>query len=513
MAYSQATSHAHGEPSTNSGGGIVFSQAIENVPPQAPEAEQAVLGCCMLDMTTAALDVARSHVTAASFYRQANRAIWEAILSLDEKGEPVDLLTVAQELEERGKLEIAGGKPYLIACRESVPAVSKCWSYSKRVARAALRRQMIDYGGQIIGMAYDEEIDVEDAVQQAEGMVMGLARKEVTQGLVHVSEFLGEAWNVAEQAAMTGKGLVGMTTGFSELDTLTCGLSPASLAIVAGRPGMGKSSWAIGGLGYSAAKATGEPVAIFSLEMSKLENAFRLLSFESRIDSSRIRSGYMQTHGMEEDSPDDWEALAAAMGRLSDMPLYLDDQCGISTLEIRSRARRLKSEKGLGMVIVDYIQLIRSRNRGFSRHDEVTQIARDLKQMARELKVPVVALSQLSRQVERQEDKRPTLSSLLDSGSLEAESDYVFLLYRPKYYDPDYEFRDQYDQTTGEVHGEPFEVNLAKNRMGPTGMARLNAVLRYGLFREWEDRHQDPREVLTPVGYAYNKPVYDEDLA
>jgi replicative DNA helicase len=465
-----------------------FSPVLDRIPPQALDAEQAVLGCMMLDVTRSSVEVVRDILTPHDFYREAHRRIYEAICNLDDQDEPVDLLTVAQELERLGHLELAGGKPYLVACREAVPAVSRAASYAQRVQNAAILRRLIDAGGQIIGMAYEQEEPVEQIVDEAERLVFAVGQRRSQQYFTLLKPLLFEAWQQAEKANETKQRVTGLETGLTQLDDMTSGLQPSDLIIVAGRPSMGKTSFALN-IGVESSARSGKPIAIFSLEMSRVQLVYRLICAEAKVDGSRLRSGYLRAAAYD-DEEDDWTRLGKAIARLGELPVYIDDSSEITALEMRAKCRRLQAEHGLGLIIVDYLQLIRGHGRAENRNQEISTIARSLKGLARELQVPVMALSQLSRTVERRDDKRPLLSDLRESGSIEAEADIVLMLYRSQYYG----HGEGEQAAQDEALAETAEIIIAKHRNGPTGIVRLAFLRRYACFANLAEDYREEGE-------------------
>lgn len=465
-----------------------LSPALERIPPQALDAEQAVLGCMMLDDTRAAVETVRELLSPADFYRDAHRLIYEAICNLDDTDEPVDMLTVAQELERLGALDRAGGRVYLMACMDQVPAVSRAQSYAQRVQNASILRRLIEAGGQIIGMAYEQAEAVDEIVDDAERLIFAVGQRRTQQYFFELKQLLFDAYEQAEKAHETKQRITGIATGFTDLDNMTAGLQSGDFIIVAGRPSMGKTAL-VTNIAVEASAASKLPVAIFSLEMSRIQLTYRLICSEAKVDSSRLRSGYLQS--ARDDGDDDWTRLGRAIGRLGELPIYIDDSSEVTALEMRAKCRRLKAEHGLGLVIVDYLQLIRGHGRSENRNQEISVIARALKSLARELQVPVIALSQLSRNVERRDDKRPLLSDLRESGSIEAEADLVMMLYRSQYYK--HEEAPPEPRPHDEALGEVAEIIVAKHRNGPTGIIRLSFLRRFACFENLAEdyRHED----------------------
>ncbi len=423
---------------------------VERIPPQALEAEQAVLGSVLSNPE--ALTRVVDSLKAESFYRKSHQIIYAAIEDLFEKNEPVDIMTVSQILKDLGKLEIVGGRPYLIELANSVATTANVEYYAKAVKDKALLRNLINVGTEIVAASY-EETDADVAVDKAERLVFGLAEKREMNSLVAIREVVNDSFARIEKRYEQRDSLSGLSTGFYDLDEMTSGWQRSDLVIVAARPSMGKTAFTLN-LAQHASVEMNAPVALFSLEMSKEQLVTRLLCSEARIDANKLRSGFLQTN--------DWTALANAMGRLGEAPLFIDDTPAVTVLDMRAKCRRLKAEmKDLGLIIIDYIQLMSGRKATDNRVQEVSEISRGLKTLARELNVPVIALSQLSRQVEARQNKRPMLSDLRESGAIEQDADIVMFIYRDDYYNPESEQR-------GEA-----EIIIAKQRNGPVGTVEL----------------------------------------
>ena len=374
---------------------------FDRVPPHNLEAEQAVLGSMLIERP--AVEKAAEILKPEDFYRDAHRYIFEAMLTLAERDEPVDPLTVGSELNERGKFEITGGRGYLMILMEAPATAANIEYYAKMVEERAILRRIMDAGTQIQGLAYAEFDEIGDVVDRAERLVMEIGQRRMGQFFYHLRPLLDEELDRIEKR-YESKGLTGgRMTPFDDLNYKTNGLNPSDLIIVAARPGMGKTSLTVQ-IAQFVAMNENVPVAIFSLEMSKEQLVTRMICSESKVDASRLRNGYLQ--------PEDWQRVGEGISRLADAPIYIDDSPDISAMEMRTKCRRLKAEHGLGLVIIDYLQLMRSHKKTDNRTQEISEIARACKQLARELKVPVIALSQLSRAVESRPDKRPLLSDL-----------------------------------------------------------------------------------------------------
>ncbi len=423
---------------------------IERIPPQSIEAEQAVLGALLVapDAITRVVD----QIEPDYFYRKAHQNIYAAILDLFDKNEPIDIVTVSQYLKDQGKLDSVGGRQYLTDLALSVATTANAEYYARSVNEKALLRNLIKAGTEIVASCY-EDTDADLVVDKAEQLIFNIAQRRNMQQLVPIRDIVNESFARIEKRYEERDSLSGVPSGFYDLDAVTSGFQKSDLIIVAARPSMGKTAFCLN-IAQHIAVEHKIPVAIFSLEMSKEQLVQRLLCSEAHIDANKIRTGYLQSN--------DWTNLASAMGRLGEAPIYIDDSAVVTALEIRAKARRLKAEmKGLGMIIIDYIQLMQGRKQSDNRVQEVSEISRGLKTLARELNVPVIALSQLSRAVEARQNKRPMLSDLRESGSIEQDADIVMFIYRDDYYNQESERR-------GEA-----EIIIAKQRNGPTGTVEL----------------------------------------
>jgi replicative DNA helicase len=430
------------------------------VPPHNLQAEESLLGAMLLskDAIAAAVEVCG----ADDFYKPAHAHIFDAISSLYIQGEPVDPVTVADELRRAGLMEAIGGPAVLISLQANTPATSNAARYARIVEEHALLRRLIGVAGEIAEMGYDVPGDVADMVDRAEGLVFGVAQRRLTDTVKPIRELLSESLDRLEALFGRGEAITGVPTGFIDLDQQLAGLQPSNLIIVGARPAMGKTSIALGMAAHAAMHAHA-PVLIFSLEMSHLEITQRLLCAEARVDATRMRNGRLHES--------DWPKISHAIGRLGEAPIFIDDNPMITVMDIRAKARRMKSrEGGLGLIVIDYIQLMSGRAAAENRQVEVSEISRALKILARELEVPVVALSQLSRNLEMRADKRPVLADLRESGALEQDADVVMFIYRDEIYNPETSERDT------------AEVIVAKHRNGPTGTAHLAFLKQYTRF-------------------------------
>jgi replicative DNA helicase len=425
-------------------------RGYDRVPPHSLEAEVSVLGAALLSTTAAseAIELLR----ADDFYRGAHRVVFEAVQALVAQGEPADTVTVTDWLARRDRLDEIGGPAALHDLTVSTPTAANATYYARIVRDKSLLRRLVDAGTAVTRLGYEATDDARTVVDNAESIIFEISQTTDTGEYSRLGDLLTESFAQIEQLAEQKSEVTGLATGYDDLDRLTAGLQPQNLIILAARPAMGKSSLVLGISHFVTARLQ-KPVLLFSLEMSKLEIVNRLLSSEARIDSSRLRTGRL------EDT--DWRKLGDALGTLSEAPLFIDDTPSISLMEIRAKARRLKQKQGLELVIVDYLQLMQSHRRVDSRQQEVAEISRGLKMLAKELDVPVVALSQLSRQPESRTDKRPMLADLRESGSIEQDADIVGFIYRDEVYD-----EDSPDKGIA-------ELIIAKHRNGATGIVKL----------------------------------------
>jgi replicative DNA helicase len=461
--------------------------ALDRVPPQSLEAEQSTLGSMLQSRT--AVEKAVDLLRPEDFYRDAHRNIFEAISDLVRRDEPVDSLTVHEELRRRGQLEHAGGVEYLAALIDTVPTPAHCEFYARIVQQKAVLRRLIDAAGQIAAWAFEEAEEVDTIVDQSERLIFGVAQRHLSQYFVPLRPLLFDAMERLDAVKQTHERVTGVPTGFTELDDRTSGLQPSDFIIIAGRPSMGKTALALC-IAVNAAKHKRQPIAVFSLEMSKEQLVQRMICSEGRIDGIRLRTGYLDEGGAYGESG--LVRFTRAIGLLGELPIFIDDSTDVTANEMRAKCRRLQAEQGpLGLVLIDYLQLIRGGGRAENRNQEISEIARSLKSLARELKVPVVALSQLSRAVERREDKRPMLSDLRESGSIEAEADLVMMLYRSSYYERQEQASDGGEvsrpRTPGDEQVEESELIIAKHRNGPTGLVKLAFLRKYARYDNLAD--------------------------
>ena len=424
---------------------------LGKVPPHDIDAEQAVIGSMLTDKDAVvdAIEVLK----ADDFYRQDNKTIYEAILSLYNRAEPIDIITVKSELTSLGKLEAVGGLEYIAVLPDKVPTTANVEKYIKIVEEKSILRRLIKASNELIDLGYAETEEVDVIIDQAEKKVFEISQGKNQKGYTPIKDILVESFAELEKLYNQKEPITGIPTGFADLDYKTAGLHNSDLVLVAARPAMGKSAFALN-IATNAAVQAKVPTVIFNLEMSKSQLVSRILCSEAMVDSNKIRTGKMEE--------DDWVKLATALGPLSEAPIYIDDTPGITVTEIRAKCRKLKMEKNLGLIVIDYLQLIQgSGKRNSSREQEISEISRSLKILAKELDVPVIALSQLSRAAEQRADHRPMLSDLRESGAIEQDADIVMFLYRDDYYNPDSEKKNI------------AEVIMAKHRSGSTGTVEL----------------------------------------
>jgi replicative DNA helicase len=436
--------------------------AVGRTPPHNLEAEETVLGAMLL--APGAIAAVAEILSPSDFYRRGHGVVYKTALDLYARGEPVDVLTVEDELDKRGELEAAGGSARLAQLAQIVPATANAPHHARIVREMAVLRGLIDAGMRVGALGWERPGELDDLLDRAEQYVFELSQSRVTSEFSHIEALLKESFERITMLYEAGAEVTGQPSGFRDLDRLTSGFQAGNLVIVAARPSMGKSAL---GLCVAANLAVRHetPVALFTLEMSKSEVTQRLMCSEAKVESQRLRTGKLAV--------DDWPRLTAACDKLAKAPLYVDDTGSITMMEIRSKARRLKSRvPNLGLIIVDYLQLMTAGASFENRVQEVSQISRSLKQLARDLDVPILALSQLSRAVEQRHDKRPILSDLRESGSIEQDADLVIFIYRDEYYN---EESDQQGLA---------EVILSKHRNGPTDAIKLAFLKRYAKFAD-----------------------------
>ena len=439
---------------------------LEKMPPHNLEAEQAVLGSMMIDRE--AIYTATSILLPEDFYKEAHQIIYQALLDLDLKGEPVDMITLTEELRRKNNLDKVGGIGYIAAIANTVPTAANARYYADIVAEKAILRSLIRSTTNIANRCYEDQEDTYELLDNAEKMVLEIAGKRNTTGLIPLKNVLSDTLEKIEYLAGKKGNITGIPSFFADLDRMTSGWQPSDLIILAARPAMGKTSFGLN-IALNAALKGKLAVAVFSLEMSREQLVQRLMSSEAMIDQHKLRTGRLQE--------EEWVRLTKAAQPLSTAQIYIDDTPSISILELRAKARRLKAERGLDLVVVDYLQLMQINRRSENRQQEISEISRSLKALARELNIPVVAISQLSRAVEQTHEKRPALSHLRESGALEQDADLVMFIYREDYYNPD-------TDKPGVA-----EIIIAKHRNGPTGVIELGFVKEFTKFVDLDYYH------------------------
>jgi len=446
---------------------------IERMPPQSIEAEMAVLGSMLID--NEAVSKAIEILDETAFYRSAYRKIFQAAVKLFEQQENVDMVTVSNELEKMGCLEEVGGPYLLTELVNQVPSAASVEHYAKIVLDKSLLRKLIGVSTEIASEAYEARDDAADLIDIAEQKIFSLSERKLRKGFLPIDPILHDTFEIIHGYDKRKGSVTGIPTGFRELDKLTSGFQNSELIIVAGRPSMGKTAFCLN-IARNAAVTYRVPVGVFSLEMSNTQLAMRMLCSEAKVDSHKVRTGTLP--------PEQWSRLSNVVGNLSEAPIYIDDSAALSVLEIRAKARRLKAEKDVGLLIIDYLQLVKGPKSSESRQIEISMISQSLKALSKELNVPVVALSQLSRAVEsRGGDRKPILSDLRESGAIEQDADVVMFIYRPEVYGP------------VEFPGSA-EIIIAKQRNGPTGKVELHFHKDYVLFANLDKTHSEEFAVV-----------------
>jgi len=433
---------------------------IGKVPPQNLEAEQSVLGGILLD--NEAMYKALEVLSEEDFYKPAHQKIFRALILLSEKGEPADLVTITQKLKSLNLLEEVGGASYVASLINTVPSAANVSYYARIVREKSVLRKLISVSSEIITKGYQDSADLDEFLDSAEKAIFDISNKRFREGFTSVREIVKSTFKVIEQLYEKKENITGVPSGFVELDRLTSGFQPSDLIVIAGRPSMGKTSLVLNMVQYATMEVK-VPSAYFSLEMSKEQLVMRMLTSLAKVDSAKLRIGRLEDR--------DWPKLTKAAGQLSETPLFIDDSPSLSVLEIRAKCRRLRVEQNLGFVVIDYLQLMRGTSRKIeSREKEISEISRGLKALAKELQLPVVALSQLNRAVENRQDKRPIMSDLRESGAIEQDADVIAFIYRDEVYNKDSDWKGT------------AELNVAKQRSGPTGLTRLAFLQQYTKF-------------------------------
>lgn len=440
---------------------------LYHLPPQSLEAEESILSAILVDNNTL-LEILEI-LSPEDFYRSAHQKIFSAISELFSRNEPVDLVTLTNILREHDRLEEIGGAAYLANLVDTVPLAVNAQYYAKIVYDKACLRRLIEKTNSIAKRCFEDRGDVDNVIDFAESSIFEISENKIRPAFYPIGKIIESNIDVLEERQGNRALVTGVATGFTKLDELTAGLQKSDLVILAGRPGMGKTALALN-IAKNAAVDANIPVAIFSLEMSKEQLSFRMLSSEARIDSSRLRRGFI--------SQDDWIKITDSAGVLSQAPIFIDDSPNITALEIRAKSRRLKMEKDIGLIIIDYLQLMKSRASAERRDLEISEISRSLKALAKELDLPVVALSQLNRKLEERSDKRPQLADLRESGALEQDADVVAFLYRDELYN-----KDENNPNKGKA-----ELIVSKQRNGPTGFCILTFLDTYTRFENYTAR-------------------------
>ncbi len=434
--------------------------SLYRLPPQNVEAEESVLSAILLESDRDALFEVLETLKPESFYKTSHQRIYKAMIALFEKNEPVDAVTLSNKLKESGDLEDIGGGSYISWLLDSVPFAVNVPHYARIVHDKAALRTLIEKSNAITKRCYEDKGDVDGVIEFAEKAIFEIAEDKVKKAYSPISELLYKSLD--DLGGRDNSMVTGVTTGYDRLDELTAGLQKTDMIILAARPSMGKTAFALN-ITSNAAEA-GVPVALFSLEMSKEQLAMRMLSTEARIDSTKMRNGNI--------SSDDWASINAAAGRLNESPIFIDDSPGLTAMEIHAKSRRLKMDHDIGLIVIDYVQLMRTKNSSEGREREISIISGSLKALAKELDVPVLALAQLNRKLEERADKRPQLSDLRESGSLEQDADLVMFIYRDEVYN-----KDENNPNAGTA-----EIIIAKHRNGPTGYAPLAFINKYTRF-------------------------------
>ncbi len=441
-------------------------------PPWSEDAEQAVLAAMLIDQD--AILRATEHVDDTMFYREGHRRIFRAMVAISERGDVVDPLTLSDELQRRGELDASGGKDYVGFLVDAVPTAANVEYHAKIVREKALLRRLIEASTDIVAEAFDARQTAGELLDHAESRIFEISQQRGREGFTRIKELLWPTMERIEALQRGGKSITGVASGFTDLDELTSGFQPSDLIVVAARPSMGKTAFILN-IAQHAAIEHNVPVALFSLEMSKESLVQRMLTGEARVDAQKLRKGMLRD--------DDFPRLARAAGILAQAPIFIDDSPGITLLEMRSAARRLRADANIGLVVVDYLQLIQSTSDAENRTQEISQISRSLKALAKELAVPVVALSQLSRATEQRTDKRPQLSDLRESGAIEQDADLEMFIYRQEMYEG------PTDKDGNSLEGRA-EVIVGKQRNGPTGIVNLFFHKAYTRFENYSGRAQ-----------------------
>ena len=434
------------------------------LPPQNIEAEQSILGGVLIE--NYAINKVMEVLAPDDFYRESHRKIYKSLIDLSERDEPADLITLTNELKNNGHLDSVGGASYITSLIDSVPTAANIEYYVKIVKEKAILRKLIQTSTEIITQSYEDRGDVEGFLDEAERAIFDISENRVRPSFYPIRDVIKDSFKILERLYEKKELVTGIPSGFKELDRLTAGFQPSDLIIVAGRPSMGKTAFCLNIAQYAAIQKK-IPIAIFSLEMSKEQLGIRMLCSEAHVEGTKLRSGFL--------SESDWPRLTIAAGNLSDASIYIDDTAALTILELRAKARRLKTEQGgLGMVIIDYLQLMKGRTRVESRQQEISEISRSLKALSKELRIPVIAVSQLSRKTEERTGNKPQLSDLRESGAIEQDADLILFIYRDEIYN-----RSEDNPNKGKA-----EIIIGKQRNGPTGKVDLAFLDKFTTFKE-----------------------------
>jgi len=433
------------------------------LPPQNIEAEQSILGGVLIE--NEAINRVMEILNGDDFYRDAHRKIFNAMISLSERDEPADLVTLTNELRNANQLESIGGASYLASLIDMVPTAANIEYYARIVKEKAVLRKLIQTSTEIITQSYQDRGDVESFLDEAERAIFQISENKVKPSFYPIKKIVKESFKTIERLYEKKELITGVPSGFKDLDQRTAGFQPSDLIIVAGRPSMGKTAFCLNFVQYAAIEKK-IPTAIFSLEMSKEQLVIRMLCSEAHVEGTRLRTGFL--------TESDWPKLTLAAGNLSDAPIYIDDTAALSALELRAKARRLNAEQGLGMIVVDYLQLMKGKTKAESRQQEISDISRSLKALAKELNIPVIAVSQLSRRTEERQGMRPQLSDLRESGAIEQDADLIIFIYRDEVYN-----RSEDNPNKGKA-----EVIIGKQRNGPIGKVELAFFDKFTTFKD-----------------------------
>ena len=460
------------------------------LPPQNLEAEQAVLGTILIqpDALMQVLEI----IKAEDFYREAHRLIFQAMLNLFERREPPDLVTVGSLLADQHRLDNVGGMSYLASLTDVIPLTGTLLHHARLIRRKSVLRQLIRTSSELAARCYDAPSDIDELINDAERTIFEIAHAKSGQAFQRIGDIVPLAFDRISERAERGESITGTATGYADLDRMTAGLQPADMIVLAARPSMGKTALAMN-IVQNVAVIQNIPVAVFSLEMSAQALTMRMLCSVGKIDAQRLRTGNLQ------DS--DWPRLQRATAQLSEAPIFIDDTSGLTALEMRAKSRRLKSEHDLGLIVVDYLQLMQGRGNSESRVQEVSEISRSLKAMAKELDVPVLALSQLNRSLESREDRRPQLSDLRESGAIEQDADVILFIYRDEVYN-----KSENNKNRGIA-----EIIIGKQRNGPTGTVKLSFLGQYTSFetlaRQMDEPTGPPPDAMPDAGGWGDAPI------